>query len=245
MLSTDSEFTSLTDKDANDRYHEQFIEFKNNQNNLADSERVKILFQNQYWLVNKNQDLWVGFFDGKKIKVPGGVYPDMPAATYLPQQIIRIKMKGKLSQFIIKSTGIKTYGHPLHCYNKIDAVLVDKPDYLLFYSGCTDIIPRNDGRRNVTYDILFYSKIFDTLVSVNSFTSSEIIDVKSYADALKNKDVYFVYEKTYVAFRIKGKDKVEDVDPDTGAQLNRDDDSEDTDGVQVLPFERLPDIKNK
>ncbi len=62
MLSTDSEFTSLTDKDANDRYHEQFIEFKNNQNNLADSERVKILFQNQYWLVNKNQDLWVGFF---------------------------------------------------------------------------------------------------------------------------------------------------------------------------------------
>lgn len=62
MLSTDSEFTSLTDKDTNDRYHEQFIEFKNNQNNLADSERVKILFQNQYWLVNKNQDLWVGFF---------------------------------------------------------------------------------------------------------------------------------------------------------------------------------------
>lgn len=35
------------------------------------------------------------------------------------------------------------------------------------------------------------------------------------------------------------------MDPDTGAQLNRDDDSEDTDGVQVLPFERLPDIKNK
>jgi len=207
MLSTDSEFTSLTDKDANDRYHEQFLDFKNNQNNLDDSERVKILFQNQYWLVNKNQDLWVGFFDGKKIKVPGGVYPDMPAATYLPQQIIRIKMKGKLSQFIIKSTGIKTYGHPLHCYNKIDAVLVDKPDCLLFYSGCTDIIPRKDGRRDVSYDILFYSKIFDTLVSVNSFTSSATIDAKSYADALKTKMIILSMKKHMLLSELKEKIK--------------------------------------
>jgi len=54
---------------------------------------------------------------------------------------------------------------------------------------------------------------------------------------------YFVYWETNLTFRINGKDKVKDVDPDTGLPLNRDDSSEDADGVQVLPLERLPEVK--
>lgn len=119
---------------------------KKSQNNLTDSERTKMLFQNQYWLINKKQDLWLGFFDGKKVKISKGIYPDINIDSYLPQQIIRIKKGGKLSQFIIKSTEVNSYEYPLHCYNKFDAVLLDKPDYLLFYSGCTNISPGKDGR---------------------------------------------------------------------------------------------------
>lgn len=218
---------------------------KKSQNNLTDSERTKMLFQNQYWLINKKQDLWLGFFDGKKVKISKGIYPDINIDSYLPQQIIRIKKGGKLSQFIIKSTEVNSYEYPLHCYNKFDAVLLDKPDYLLFYSGCTNISPGKDGRRGTSYNILFYSKTFDTLVSINEFTSSAIIDNKLHAAFLKSKEDYFVYEKNNIAFRINGKDKVEDVNPDPGLPLNRDDSSEDADGVLVLPLERLPEINNK
>ncbi|MBX8459761.1 hypothetical protein K5E19_04710, partial [Enterobacter sp. RIT637] len=125
----------------------------------------------------------------------------------------------------------------------IDQVLLDEPNYLLFYSGCTNITSEKGGRRGVSYDILFYSKTFDTLVSINEFTSSETIDNKMHAAFLKNKKDFFVYEKTNIAFKINGKDKVEGLDPDTGLPLNRDDSSDDADGVQVLPLERLPEIQ--
>ena len=46
--------------------HEDYIEFKSKQNNLPDTERSKLLRTNEYWLINKKQNLWIGFFDGKK-----------------------------------------------------------------------------------------------------------------------------------------------------------------------------------
>ncbi|MER0155966.1 hypothetical protein [Klebsiella quasipneumoniae] len=58
---------------------------KKSQNNLTDSERTKMLFQNQYWLINKKQDLWLGFFDGKKVKISKGIYPDINIDSYLPR----------------------------------------------------------------------------------------------------------------------------------------------------------------
>lgn len=100
-------------------------------------------------MINKKQDLWLGFFDGKKVKISKGIYPDINIDSYLPQQIIRIKKGGKLSQFIIKSTEVNSYEYPLHCYNKFDAVLLDKPDYLLFYSGCTNISPGKGNGANL------------------------------------------------------------------------------------------------
>ncbi|MBX8459762.1 hypothetical protein K5E19_04715, partial [Enterobacter sp. RIT637] len=117
ILSSGDGLESLIDQDANERYDDQFINFKNSQNNLSDSERTKKLLQNQYWLINKNQNFWVGFFDGKQVKVSKGIYPDINIDSYLPQQIIRIKSGGKLSQFVIKSTDVSSYGSPLHCYN--------------------------------------------------------------------------------------------------------------------------------
>ncbi|EOC0061136.1 hypothetical protein ACI0YB_002434, partial [Cronobacter turicensis] len=106
ILSSDNNLADYFDQASNERYHDQFVDFKESQNDLADSERTKKLIQNQYWLVNKNSNLWIGFFDGKRVMVPKGIYPDINSDSYLPEQIIRIKIGEKLSQFVIKSTGI-------------------------------------------------------------------------------------------------------------------------------------------
>ncbi|MDK9364712.1 hypothetical protein [Lelliottia wanjuensis] len=242
--SYDNSFEAISNQDAAERFHDQALDNKATQNNLSDNERDKDLYDNEYWLVNKSQDLWVGVFDGKQVKVPKGIYPDITSETYLPQQVIRIKNNGKLSQFVLKSTMPASYGYPLHCLNKVDAVLLDKSEYMLLNSGCTDVVPDKNGQRTIAYNILFYSKKFDTLVSVNEFDSSSLIDGKLYSGYLKDKKGYFVYEVNNIAFRIKGKDQVEDVDPDTGVSLHSgEDESEDADGVQVLPLERLTEGK--
>ncbi|WP_142276981.1 hypothetical protein [Klebsiella quasipneumoniae] len=45
IFSSESDFGSLLDLDANERYHDQFIDFKKSQNNLTDSERTKMFFK--------------------------------------------------------------------------------------------------------------------------------------------------------------------------------------------------------
>ncbi len=63
-------------------------------------ERSKVFSSNEYWLVNKEQDLWLGLFDGKNIKVPANYYKDIPNGGYHQQRILRVKRKGKISQFL-------------------------------------------------------------------------------------------------------------------------------------------------
>ncbi len=64
ILFSKSDHGNLLDRDANERYHDQFIDFKTTQNNLPYIKRNKSLFSNQYWLVNKKQDLWIGVLMG-------------------------------------------------------------------------------------------------------------------------------------------------------------------------------------
>lgn len=231
----------LLDEDAAARNHQQFYDFKKSQNDLSDNDREKKLLHNQYWLINKKQNLWMGIFDGNAVRVPGTGYPGIKPGSYIPQQILRIRNGERLSQFILKSTGATSYDYPLYCYNKTDAVLIDKTDYVLLYSGCTNILSEKNGKRMISYNILFYSKIFDTLVSINEFDSSVLIDEDKYANFLRRKQNYFIYDKTNIAFRINGKDFVENVDPDTGIQLSSvSDDPENSDGFQIFPLERIP-----
>ncbi|HID6517561.1 TPA: hypothetical protein ACXG3D_005474, partial [Klebsiella pneumoniae] len=89
ILFSKSDPGNLLDRDANERYHDQFIDFKTTQNNLPDIKRNKSLFSNQYWLVNKKQDLWIGVFDGEYVKIPAGTYVNIPGETLFPESIIR------------------------------------------------------------------------------------------------------------------------------------------------------------
>ncbi|HCI5990863.1 TPA: hypothetical protein NPN76_004731, partial [Klebsiella variicola subsp. variicola] len=78
--------------------HEDYIEFKSKQNNLPDTERSKLLRTNEYWLINKKQDLWVGVFNGKYVKIPEGTYVHIPNEILFPESVIRIKKSSKISQ---------------------------------------------------------------------------------------------------------------------------------------------------
>lgn len=59
--SYDNSFETISNQDATERFHDQNLGNKTTQNNLSDNERDKDLYGNEYWLVNKSQDLWVGF----------------------------------------------------------------------------------------------------------------------------------------------------------------------------------------
>ncbi len=64
ILFSKSDPGNLLDRDTNERYHDQFIDFKTTQNNLPDIKRNKSLFSNQYWLVNKNRTYGLGYLMG-------------------------------------------------------------------------------------------------------------------------------------------------------------------------------------
>ncbi|EPM1483873.1 hypothetical protein RFE58_005483, partial [Klebsiella pneumoniae] len=127
ILFSKSDPGNLLDRDANERYHDQFIDFKTTQNNLPYIKRNKSLFSNQYWLVNKKQDLWIGVFDGKYVKIPAGTYVNIPGETLFPESIIRIKRGGKISQFLLLNSNC-TY--PSVCVNRRDGILFDAHDYM-------------------------------------------------------------------------------------------------------------------
>lgn len=220
---------------------EKHKQYKEEQNEILDEQRDKdFLPYNEYWLIDKKQDLWLGFFDGKWDMVPDNTYPDIKGDKYLPQQVIRIKQGSKTSQFLLDSYIGMDSDYPLHCYNKADGVLLNSSEYILFYSGCVNVTPEANGRRKISYDILLYSKKYDTIVSVNSFDSIKLIDSKLYSDYLKYNNAFFVYEKTGMSFKIDGKDKAIDVDSNSGKPL---DVGSDYDSIQSFILKRLPEKK--
>ena len=169
ILFSKSDPGNLLDRDANERYHDQFIDFKTTQNNLPDIKRNKSLFSNQYWLVNKKQDLWIGVFDGKYVKIPAGTYVNIPGETLFPESIIRIKRGGKISQFLLLNSNC-TY--PSVCVNRRDGILFDAHDYMVFYTGCARDDRLASKKLSVFYNILFYSKTFDTILRLDEFPDS-------------------------------------------------------------------------
>ncbi len=249
-------FSNLLEQDADERYHDQFIYFKKFQNNLSDSKRNKTLIYNQYWLVNKKQNLWLGFFDGKKIKVPAGVYSNLTEDSYQPQQVIRIKINEVVEQFLLPSA-VEEYPKP--CFEKNDKIMKDEKYYIYFYSGCTyGSLQKNSIKHDGHYDILLYDKKFNTLVKLDSIPYSIPEALKYMDQSLVSINGYYRFDSAQGAFKITGKDQFVIVDPDTGnslAKIPKTNDSgenllvngspvmvDDPNGYNLVVLKRLPNV---
>lgn len=248
--------SDILDGDANERYHDQFIDYKTSQNNLPDIKRDKNLFYNQYWLVNKKQNLWMGFFDGREIKVPAGIYSNLPKDSYQPQQVIRIKENGRVLQFLLPSA---VGEYPDSCLEKDDKIMDDNVFYTYFYSGCTyDSRLNNSIKHDGHHDILLYDKRFNTLVQLDSIPYAIPDGLKYMSESLVFTNGYYRFDSIQVAFKIIGKDNVAIVDPETGKYLPKvpkiDDNGnpvmkngeqvmiDDPDGFQPVILKRLPEV---
>ncbi|HHP1578255.1 hypothetical protein POU90_20865, partial [Klebsiella pneumoniae] len=125
-------FSRQEQQRVDEEYRGDYRNYKNKQNNLPDSQRSKVFSSNEYWLVNKEQDLWLGLFDGKNIKVPANYYKDIPNGGYHQQRILRVKRKGKISQFLLQR---ETNNYPSKCLSVINNIVFDSSLYTYFYSG--------------------------------------------------------------------------------------------------------------
>ncbi|CNK29922.1 Uncharacterised protein [Yersinia frederiksenii] len=195
------------------------IQYKDEQNKLPDSKREKRLSKNQYWLVNKKQDLWLGIFDGKQVVVPGGIYDGITEKTSQYQQVIRVKQNNRISQFLLTNLTQDGVEYPPLCISRLDSILKDSLDYVLFYSACTlEGLQLNSPQHEGYYDILFYSKSYDTLIRLNGFPySASDGNVDHYSkNFIKIKD-YYIDSNIEVAFKFIGKDQVVEIDPKTGS----------------------------
>ena len=218
-LAENSEFHKDVQEAFDQDQYEDYINFKNVQNSLTDKKRSKSLPVNEYWLINKEQDFWVGFFDGKYIKVPKGVYPDFPGEGYHPQQIFRIKNGVKTSQFLLSAAN---KGYPARCMNRNSAIFEDTSDYTYLYSGCTSYYINPITKKHIGYyDVLFYSKKFDTLLKLESFPYETIADIMTLSKSIKQKKDYYEYVGVGGAFKITAKDKVISIDLNTGKPINK------------------------
>ncbi|PVZ78540.1 hypothetical protein C9426_34690 [Serratia sp. S1B] len=232
-----------------------FLNYKEAQNNVADNKRDKRIYHNQYWLVNKKQDLWIGFFDGKQIEIKGGVYLGVSDNTFRSQQVIRIRKNNRISQFLWATESQDGVKYPLDCLNTTDFILTDKPDYLLFYSACTfEDLQRNSHKHEGRYDLLLYDKTYDTIIKVDGFPYSVTErNAVFQPDSFEKVNDYYVYRSSGgIAFKIIGKDKaviidydtgkpqpkVPDTDPSTGKTIMVDD----PEGFQPNFLERLPEV---
>lgn len=205
--------------------HEDYILYKNEQNNLADNKREKALYKNQYWLVNKKQDLWLGIFDGKQVIVPGRYYYLVSEETYPRQQVIRVKNKNKISQFLLTDFMRDGTEYPPRCSSKLDYILKDSADYLLFFSGCTfETLQLNSPRHDGRFDIFLYDKTYDSLMKVDAFPYSASkneplpLDYGLFINKVKNYYINTSTESPW-AFKFTGKDQVIQVDPKTGKKI--------------------------
>lgn len=212
--------------------HDDYLKLKNTQNNLSDKDRSKSLQTNAYWLVNRKEDLWIGFFDGKYIKTPKNTYPDVPVEGYQPQQVVRVKNGIKTSQFIL-SAGSTNY--PPRCMNRSSAILDDTLNYIYFYSGCTSYnVDPNTKKHNGYYDVFFYSKKFDTLLKLDSFSYSSINDIFSISKSVAPKNDYYEYSGSDGAFKITGKGKVISINVETGKPEQKIQETDTTTGKKVI-----------
>lgn len=198
-------------------------EYVETQENLPDEDRRKSLSENRYWLVNKEQNLWVGVFNGKQIKVPAGVYINQPKGIFLPEKVVRIKRDNKISQFILNDSD---NGYPPYCFNRHDGILKDAPDYMVLYAGCAYNDKIGSQHLSIFYTIIFYSKIFDTMLKLDEFQQSALqgVNIDSLRKSIKKTNDYYVDSTLDTAFKFIEKDQVVIIDEKTGkAKLPKND----------------------
>ncbi|WP_243806229.1 hypothetical protein [Klebsiella sp. HSTU-Sny5] len=247
-----------TRQEAFDReQHENYIEFKVKQNNLPDNQRSKLLTTNEYWLVNKKQDLWIGIFDGKYVKIPAGTYVNIPGETLFPESIIRIKRGGKISQFLLLNSNGK---YPSVCVNRRDGILFDAQDYMVFYTGCARGDKLYSKKLGIFYNILFYSKTFDIILQLDEFPDSALQgdSISVFKKSVEKVRDYYIDYSIESAFKFTGSDQVIVVDKKTGKPQEKvpeiDDNGspvmkngkpvmiDDPDGFQPVILKRLPEV---
>ncbi|BBW27874.1 hypothetical protein ACS6GG_04935 [Enterobacter bugandensis] len=256
IAALDESFFRSEQQRIDQEYRDDHVRYKNEQSHLPDRQRDKRLYTNEYWLVNKDQNLWIGFFEGKKIKVPKGVYLNISDESYQAQQVVRIKENRKISQFLM-SSGMDEY--PDICLNKNDKIMKDEKFYTYFYSGCTyDSLQRNSIKHDGHYDILLFDKRFNTLVKLDSIPYSIPEGLKYMSESLVSKNGYYRFDSAQGAFKITGKDQIVIVDPDTGnvvPKVPKTDDNgrtilmngkpvmvDDPDSYNPVILKRLPDV---
>ncbi|WP_337261585.1 MULTISPECIES: hypothetical protein [unclassified Serratia (in: enterobacteria)] len=219
--------------------HDDFIVYKNKQNSLPDSKREKRIFKNQYWLVNKKEDLWLGLFLGKLVEKPAEL-ENHPIGEKLPrQQVIRIKRSNHISQFLLSDEyDIKS---PPRCTSRENYILKDSKDYLLFFSGCIfNTFQPKSSRHEGKIDILLYDKTYDNVMVIDNFPYS-VLDggllPLDYGQSINKLNGYYINTSSEykTAFKVIGEEQVISVDPETGNK-------EDLDVAPPTLLKKLPKV---
>lgn len=106
-------------------------------------------------MVNKEQDLWLGLFDGKNIKVPANYYKDIPNGGYHQQRILRVKRKGKISQFLLQR---ETNNYPSKCLSVINNIVLTL-HYIHIFTLDVLVLVLNLTQPAIAYYMIFYYMI--------------------------------------------------------------------------------------
>lgn len=232
-----NEFWDTEQRRISDEQNAEYRNYKLEQEKLPDNIRDKKIPHNEYWMINKKQDFWMGIFDGKYVEMPQGSN-DKNNPSYQPQQVIRIKEYNKVSQFLIQSAE----GYPPSCLNWDSKIISESKDFVYFYSGCTSYdFQVNSYKHEGLYYILLYDKKFNTLMEVSSFPYSVPDGLKYQKESLAYIDGYYAYQNG--AFRITGRDQFVIVDPDTGNILPKIPKKND-DGTYILNDDKPVMINN-
>ncbi|TDS97888.1 hypothetical protein EDF78_101263 [Rahnella sp. BIGb0236] len=194
---------------------EQILEYKNTQNGLPDNQRKKIIPDNQYWLVNKKQELWLGIFDGKYVRTINQENTIAANEKLAPEKVIRIKQKNHTSQFLIDDNEASNI---LNCLNRRDGILSDEEDYMSFYTGCAYHKKSKPDELEIFYKIFFFSKTFNSIIKLDEFPDSALqgdgIDI--FNKSIKKIKDYYVDTSIEAAFKFVGVDKIIVVNDKTG-----------------------------
>lgn len=201
---------------------QQYRVYKDEQNKLPDNKRDKYLLQNEYWLVNKDEKLWFGLFNGKYLYFASDKYrPGLPMGGYAQEKILRIKAEGKIIQFRLYADDDV---YPLDCDSYRGLIYKDTRNYTAFLTSCGyKENNQHDAKTAMHVYVFIYDKrttslfkIFSSGMSVNR-SYSEIANLFNIKD---NNGVYIYpdpanYVNRKCVFEVKDNKKVSPLNPKT------------------------------
>ncbi len=201
---------------------QQYRIYKDQQSKLSDNERSKYLLQNEYWLVNKNEKLWLGLFKGKYIySAPSKYRPGLSAGRYIQEKILRIKIDKKILQFRLYA-GDDAY--PSDCDTYRGVVYKDTKNYTAFLTSCGYKENNQDDAENLFHVYIFIYdkstsslfKIFSSLMSINRSYS----EIANLFNIIESDGVYIYpdpanYVGRKCAFEVKDNKNVFPLNPQT------------------------------